>query len=441
MKILYLCPDLGIPILGRKGASIHVRSLASALSRAGHTVMVACPVLTKSPWDEPAPLQATLLHLPPDEDSSASVATLKALNETLGVVNTLPGELRRILYNRELGRRLKRRFEAHPPDVIYERASLYATAGATLAREWKRPHVVELNAPLALEQATYRGTSFGDLAALAERWLLTQADAVLTVSAPLREYVIALGVDADRVHVHPNGVDAALFHPAPIEGDAPACRSANEGPVLGFLGGLRPWHGVEVLPDVLARLLPHHPGLRLVIVGEGPLRADLERDVRERGLSGSVVFTGSVPHERAADVLREFNIALAPYPRIEHDFYFSPLKVFEYMACGLPVVAARVGQIAEVIQHGETGLLYSAGDVEALTAACDRLLAEPSLRRRLGQAAAREVLGRYTWDQNATRVTELAAQLIRAKQGTDDDPANRLCGQRVPEALRDVHRR
>ena len=374
VNILYLCPDLGIPVLGRKGASVHVRGLIAALSRAGHTVVLACPLLTKSPWEEPAPVQATLLHLPPDEDLNAPVRTLKAINETLGVVNALPGELRRILYDRELGRRLQRRFEGHPPDFIYERASLYATAGATLARTLNRPHLVELNAPLALEQASYRGTSFGELAAKAERWLLCQADTVLAVSAPLRDYAIGLGVKENRVHVQPNGVDAALFQPGPHELDDAAFRQRGEGPVLGFLGGLRPWHGVEVLADVLARLLPCHPALRLVIAGDGPLRGELERDVRERGLAAQVVFTGSVPHERAAEILHGFDIALAPYPATEHDFYFSPLKLFEYMACGLPVAAARLGQIAEVVRDGETGLLYPAGDVEALTAVCDRLL-------------------------------------------------------------------
>lgn len=441
MKILYLCPDLGIPVLGRKGASVHVRGLIAALSRAGHTVVLACPVLTKSPWEEPAPVHATLLHLPPDEDLNAPVGTLKALNETLGVVNALPGELRRILYNRELGRRLQRRFEGHPPDFIYERASLYATAGSTLARALNRPHLVELNAPLALEQATYRGTSFGELAAQAERWLLRQADAVLAVSAPLRDYAIGLGVEDNRVHVQPNGVDTALFHPDPEGPDDAAFRRVSEGPVLGFLGGLRPWHGVEVLPDLLARLLPRHPGLRLVIVGDGPLRGELERDVRQRGLTARVVFTGSVPHERAAEILSGFDIALAPYPPTEHEFYFSPLKLFEYLACGLPVAAARLGQIAEVVRDGETGLLYPAGDVAALTAACDRLLSEPALRRRLGQAAAREIRDRYTWDHNAARVAELGSELMRQRRRVDDDSPGGVRGQRVSETLRDVHRR
>ena len=130
----------------------------------------------------------------------------------------------------------------------------------------------------------------------------------------------------------------------------------------------------------------------------------------------SVRLTGSVPHEEVAGLIRQFDVALAPYPSLQHPFYFSPLKLFEYMACGVPVVAADVGQIGEVVRDGETGLLYPADDLDALTAACDRLLAAPSLRRRLGEAAAQEIHARYTWDQNAVRVTELARGLIAAPQ-------------------------
>src|SRR2546422_4389666 len=205
MKILYLCSDLGIPVLGRKGASVHLRSLVTAFVRAGHSVVLAAPLLNKSPWEGPAKLDVSLLHLPPSADTVNAVLALKAFNEMLDVASPLPGELRRILYNQEIVTPLKRRFDNDPPDFIYERASLYSTAGVALARELNVPLLVELNAPLALEHSTYRGTGFGELAEQVERWTLLRADAVLTVSAPLRDYVVSLGVEPGRVYVIPNG--------------------------------------------------------------------------------------------------------------------------------------------------------------------------------------------------------------------------------------------
>ena len=415
MKILYLCSDLGIPVLGRKGASVHVRGLVAAFVRAGHFIVLAAALLNKTPWERPASLNVPLLHLPPSADIVNAVLALKAFNETLGVANSLPGELRRILYNQELGMQIKRRFESAPPDFIYERASLYGTAGVALSRELNVPLLVELNAPLAVEQSAYRATGLGELAAQAERWALMQADAVLTVSAPLRDHVVSLGVEPDRVQVVPNGVDVALFQPRPPDSAARAHWGLGKGPVLGFVGGLRPWHGVEALPTLLERLIHRYRGLRLVIVGDGPLRGELERTLKERRLTGSVVFTGWLPHEEVAELMQQFDVGLAPYSKPEHAFYFSPLKLFEYMSCGIPVVAAALGQIAEIVRNGETGVLYPPGDVDALIGACDRLLADPALRQRLGQAAAKEVHGLYTWDQNAARVVELARSRIAAR--------------------------
>ena len=178
MKILYLCPDLGIPVLGRKGASVHVRELVAAFGRAGHDVVLAAQMLNKSPWEKPAEVTANLLQVRPAASATASVQALNEFNATLGIENSLPGELRRILYNRELETELTRRFENDPPNFIYERASLYATAGAGLAKKFNVPLILELNAPLAVEQAAYRATGFGELAAHAERWTLTHADAV-----------------------------------------------------------------------------------------------------------------------------------------------------------------------------------------------------------------------------------------------------------------------
>ena len=415
MKILYICSDLGIPVLGRKGASVHVRELVGAFGRAGHSVVLAAPLLNKSPWEEPAELGAQLLHAPPAPDVVSAFYGLRAFNETLGIEDSLPGELRRILYNEDLRLRLGRRFENHRPDFVYERASLYATVGVSLARELERPLVVELNSPLALEQTTYRDTGLGALASKAERWILTRADAVLVVSASLRDYAVALGANQDRVHVVPNGVNVDVFGPDKHDPEVTTRWDLGDGPVLGFVGGLRPWHGVEVLPALLGRLAGRYPDLRLVIVGDGQLRGELERDLEERGLAHGAVFTGSLPHEEVAALIHRFDVALAPYPRPAHDFYFSPLKLFEYMACGAPVVAASLGQIAEVVRHGETGLLYPPGELDALVASCERLLEDPDLRRRMGRAAAKEIHTHYTWDHNAARVIELARSLIAAR--------------------------
>ncbi len=415
MNILFLCPDLGVPVLGRKGAAVHVRELAGAFGRAGHHVVLVAQMLNKSPWVQPAPCDTPVLQIRPAAAASAAVQAFKEFNGVLGVENSLPGELRRILYNRELAEELKRRFESDPPDFIYERASLYATAGIAAARAFGVPLLLEVNAPLAVEQAAYRATGLGELAAQAERWALANASAVLPVSAELRKHILSLGIASKKVHVLPNGVNAALFRPGKPDTVLRRRLKLDGANVVGFVGGLRPWHGVEVLPELLARLSRRGRSLRLVIAGDGPLRPRLESEFRQRGLGPRVTFTGLLPHEEMPAVIRQFDIAVAPYPRHEHAFYFSPLKVFEYLACGVPVVAPRLGQIAEVVADGKTGLLYPAGDLEALVAACERLLGSAGLRSSFGGAGARLVQREYTWDKNAQQVVELARSLSVAR--------------------------
>lgn len=427
LKILYLCPDLGIPVLGRKGASVHVRGLVTAFRRGGHQVVVAAPMFNKSLWEDPAILEVPCVELKPTTSTVAAVAALREVQHTLGLETSLPGEMRRVLFNREIGLELKRKFENDPPDFIYERASLHGTVGATLARELDVPFLLELNAPLALEQSTYRGLILEPLAVEAERVAFTQADAVLTVSAALRDHVLSFGVEPDRVHLFPNGVDPALFQPGPPD---PAVREKfglASQPIVGFVGGLRPWHGVELLPDVLQRLARHRPDVRLVVVGDGPLRPAMQSRLRELGLSGQSVFTGSLPHAAVASLIRQFDVAIAPYPPPNHAFYFSPLKLFEYMACGVPVVAAELGQIAELVRHEETGLLCPPGNIEALATACERLLADAELRRCMGEAAAKLVQTQFTWDHNARRAVALAQSLMGQREGTEEERSVELC--------------
>lgn len=406
VKILYVCADLGVPVLGLKGASVHVRAMADAFVRAGHETILAAAVLNKSPWETSATTAASLLPVLPGLATRDAVIAFKRLPEMLELKDSLPGEIRRVLYHDELLLALRRRFVSHPPDMIYERASLYGTVGAQLAEELDVPLVLEVNSPIAVEQATYRGTGMLELAERAERFALGHAAVVAVVSEELRGHVEAMGAAPSRVHVVPNAVDIHRFRPNRIGAAEPPAAKAT--PVIGFVGGLRQWHGVELLPEVLSHVLSRLSAVRLVVAGDGPLRSTVAAEAERLGVADRVELLGPVAHDQMPDVIRSFDIALAPYPvNDRHPFYFSPLKLFEYMACGVPVVASNVGQVAELLTGESAGVLCPPGDPVAMANACIALLEDPRAYAAMASSGPEIVAARYTWDGNAQRVLEL----------------------------------
>jgi glycosyltransferase involved in cell wall biosynthesis len=188
-----------------------------------------------------------------------------------------------------------------------------------------------------------------------------------------------------------------------------AARSAsNETFIVGFVGTLKPWHGVHILVEAFNHLQDKVPNTRLMIVGDGPERSVLVKKLKEKDLLRLTEITGKVAPSEVPGLLSSTDVAVAPYPALAH-FYFSPLKVYEYMAAGLPVVASRIGQLAELIQDGENGILVPPGDPVALAETLDKLYRDPLLRKRLGTKARQTVLKSHSWDAIVEHMLNLSA--------------------------------
>lgn len=177
--------------------------------------------------------------------------------------------------------------------------------------------------------------------------------------------------------------------------------------MVGFVGSLKPWHGVDVLLEAIRRLAGSHPRLRLLVVGDGPMRSSLEEFTRRAGLEGVVTFAGAVPYAAVPGHLAALEIATAPF-LFTDDFYFSPLKVVEAMAAGLPVVASRLATVESML--GGTGVLVEPGDPAALASGLDRLLGDPALARSLGERARERCVSELAWDDVARRIVARVEQ-------------------------------
>jgi glycosyltransferase involved in cell wall biosynthesis len=247
------------------------------------------------------------------------------------------------------------------------------------------PHLVELNAPLPWEAARYRSLEAPERARELEAEVLERADTVFAVSGPLRDYALARG--ARRVELLPNAADPERFA---------LRRREPKAPVAVFMGSLRPWHGLDTIAEAWERLGSGAP--RLVVIGDGR-RADVR-------LPASTELLGAVPYEHVPRVLARATIGLAPYGK-DSPGYFSPLKLFEYLAAGLAVVAGAIPGVVEAVGP-EQAVLTPPGDPVALADAVAALAANRDRCRLLGAKGRALVEERHTWRHRASRVIAVA---------------------------------
>ena len=385
MKVAYVCTDPGVPVFGLKGGSIHAQSVVRALqSRGAEVVLFARRLGGGHPIGLEAIPVRQLSKAPSGQDASRERFLLEANAELRGLLAAERGL-----------------------DLIYERHSLFSYAAMEHARDAGIPGLLEVNAPLIEEQQRFRSLTLVTEAEAADARCFGAAGAVLAVSRPLAERVARETAARGRVHVVPNGVDVSRFGPR-VEPTLP--RPAGEV-TIGFVGSLRPWHGVEQLVEAFLRLRRTTDGVRLLIVGDGPMREQLEAS--SAPAADSVVMTGAVAPAQVPGLLASMDIAVAPYPRIE-EFYFSPLKLFEYMAAGVAIAASAAGQVGEVVEDDRTGLLYEPGDADGLVSVLRRLIADPALRARLGSRARETACLRHGWGFVAGKILELAGELREA---------------------------
>lgn len=385
MKILYHHRTAS-----KDGQAVHIEELIAALRELGHDVRVVGPEASG-----PA-------------EMGAEVGWVQRLRATLPKALY---ELLELGYSLLAYRRLARAARDFAPEVIYERYNLFLLAGVLLKRRLGLPLMLEVNAPLAEERGRFGGLGLPWLARWAEGVVWRGADVVLPVTRVLGEHVAARGVPRSRIVVIPNGINEAHFAGAPSPGAAKDALGWQGALILGFTGFVRDWHGVDrVLRWMRTAESPRDA--RLLVVGDGPVRPDLERLARELGLEDRVRFTGVVPREQVPALVAAFDIALQPavVP------YASPLKLFEYLALSKAIVAPRQPNIEEVLVDGSNALLFDAHADGAFEQALSRLCHDASLRERLASGAGATIARlSLTWSGNARRVVALAEAAVQQR--------------------------
>jgi glycosyltransferase involved in cell wall biosynthesis len=321
-------------------------------------------------------------------------------------------EPKEILWNLPYARREQALIAAARPDVILVRDHLLTASCVPVARRLGLPLVLEMNSP-ADESRLYFGEylHLPFVARALEGYKLRHADAVTVVSSTLgRLLADTYRIPEDRIRVVPNGADLDVFRPDTVP-DPGMTRAAGDGPVIGFVGSFRRWHGTDLLVRMTVEVAAARPATRFLLVGDGPEAGAVRAALAPLG--PRLVMTGRVPHARVPGLTAAFDIGVLP----ETLFYGSPLKVIEWMAAGRSIVAPGYPALGDIIENGTHALLFRPGDAADFTRTVLRLVDDPALRHRLGESAAARARGTLSWIDNATRVVAACHAAIRRRAG------------------------
>jgi glycosyltransferase involved in cell wall biosynthesis len=300
--------------------------------------------------------------------------------------------------------------------VFHERFSRLSVGGAWAARRLRVPLVLEVNADILDEWDSF-GQGIQGFPRLVVRWAsafcFRQAAAIVAVSDPLKAHLVrAWNLPAEKIIVLPNGADIERFKPHADPQSVRTSLGVDDAPSAIFVSGFYPWHASLELVESFALVHQQIPAARLYMVGDGQMRAQTETYARQGGLENAVSFVGTVPHEQIPAWLTVADVAVMPYPKMAKELWFSPLKMYEYMAAGKAIVASRAGQIAEVLQDGETGVLVEPGDTQGLAQALIRLLNDQNERHRLGMNARQQAVEQHSWAQYARKLETLYRKVL-----------------------------
>lgn len=376
MKLLYVATDQGLP--GSTGGSVHVEEVACGLMRRGHEVHV----VAKRGGEDLASLAGRLhparLLLSHRFFRWTAERSVGELMDRLGV------------------------------EVVLERYYNFGGEGVRAAARRGIPSVLEVNSPVLDHPGSVKSLLDAALIVRPMRRvresLCRQAAALVT---PLPS-IIPPSVPREKVFQIHWGANVERFRP-----DVPAVelRLPADARVVVFSGSFRRWHGARLLVQAAARVLADEAGKKVffLFLGAGPELPAVAREVERLGIGAHVHLAGAVPYADMPAYLARAHIGVAPFEPARHGqlqlgFYWSPLKIFEYMATGLPVVTLGIHPLSEIIRPGREGLLVSEGDVSGLARAILELVASPERASAMGHAARERVVAHYSWQAHCERL-------------------------------------
>jgi glycogen(starch) synthase len=381
MKILMLSweyPPLVVGGLGR-----HVHALATSLAAIGHDVTVVTRHAPGSPLTEVT--QGVRIVRAPEDPPLFPLATPSLLAWTMAFNHTLT--------------RAALKADNNGYDVIHAHDWLVTHTAVTLKEHWGVPLVATIHATEAGRHQGWLPDEMNKCIHSVEWWLTNEANRVLVCSEYMKWEISKLwSPPAERIEVIPNGVFDRAWYAPPDEIARTRRELAGSGPLIGFAGRLVYEKGVQHLVGAVPQLRREHPGLRVVISGDGPYRSELQDQAAKLRLGASVVFTGFLTERELPAVFGATDATVVPS-------LYEPfgMVALEAAAAGAPLAVAATGGLPEIVEPGVSGVTFPRSDTDALATAVGGLLTDQLSARRMADHARSLLPERYGWRGIAAR--------------------------------------
>lgn len=299
-----------------------------------------------------------------------------------------------IRQDRLIKERLKAEIERVRPDMVYERGCYLSKAASAVCKELQLPHFIEINAPYPEEKRMLEGKSLTHfLGDTAERYQVNSATKVFVVSSAMKEYLIRrTGCAENKIVVTPNAVNPVTFSAKRLISKKDL-GIADNARVVGFVGSIFPYHGVDILIEAFAEIAQSRTEtLHLLVVGDGETLPLLKQYASKIGIEKQIIFTGNIAHENIPDYIAMMDIAVMA----KSNWYGSPVKIFEYGWMQKLIIAPNTSPVRDVMVHDTDGLLIEAGKDE-LKAALFSALESPSKAQSMATHFHEKVKNQFTW--------------------------------------------
>jgi glycosyltransferase involved in cell wall biosynthesis len=386
MKIVYLHRTQAKGVEG-----VHIGEIVKAWRKSGHDVRLLSPVGDNFG----------------DVTSPTASMTKPGVKQKLFrfVSNNLPEfffELAEIAYNL-VALRQAYRLGRENVDFIFERYAIFAFAGAVLAKRWNKPFVVEVNYTSRSALVRERSALLAPLARRVDAFIFGRATGLAAVSTELKRHLMEeFSIPAEKIIVLPNAADPDVFDMSKVN---PVANTVADGErIIGFVGGFYPWHGLDLLLKAFERVSAKLPKTKLMLVGDGPVLPEIRTQSEQMGLTQRVLLTGRVAHQNLPGYLAAFDVGVMP----DSNDYGSPMKIFEYMSLGKPVVVPDYGPLRDAVDDGVEGRIFQPKDVEAMASCFVDILSDDQTYKRMSLAAREKILTKHNWMKNANELLVFA---------------------------------